>query len=99
MFADLGNVLRQIEPLDAEWIRRAETRQASLTKPPGSLGRLEEVANRLVAIQGSLTPKVDRARIVVFAAHLCPRVLKAKKCVRFVCDFVCSFGSSPADLS
>ena len=68
MFADLGNVIRQIEPLDEEWIRRAETRQASLTKPPGSLGRLEEVANRLVAIQGSLTPKVDRARIVVFAA-------------------------------
>jgi nicotinate-nucleotide--dimethylbenzimidazole phosphoribosyltransferase len=68
MFADLGNVLRQIEPIDANWIRRAETHQASLTKPPGSLGRLEEVANRVVAIQRSLTPTVARARIVVFAA-------------------------------
>ena len=68
MFADLGTVLRHIEPLDAEWARRAETRQALLTKPPGSLGRLEEAANRVVTIQRSLTPKVERARIVVFAA-------------------------------
>jgi nicotinate-nucleotide--dimethylbenzimidazole phosphoribosyltransferase len=68
MFADLENVLQQIEPLDAEWVRRAEAHQASLTKPPGSLGRLEELANRVVAIQRSLTPKVERARVVVFAA-------------------------------
>lgn len=68
MLADLGNVLRQIEPLDADWMRRAETHQASLTKPPGSLGRLEDVANRVVTIQRSLKPKVEHARIVVFAA-------------------------------
>ena len=68
MFADLEKVVQQIEPLDADWIRRAETHQASLTKPPGSLGRLEDVANRIVAIQRSLTPTVTRARIVVFAA-------------------------------
>jgi nicotinate-nucleotide--dimethylbenzimidazole phosphoribosyltransferase len=68
VFADLGNLLRQIEPLDVDWMRRAETHQASLTKPPGSLGRLEELANRVVTIQRSLTPKVERARIVVFAA-------------------------------
>jgi nicotinate-nucleotide--dimethylbenzimidazole phosphoribosyltransferase len=60
-------VLPQIEPLESEWIARAEARQASLTKPPGSLGRLEDLANRVVAIQRSLTPRVDRARIVVFA--------------------------------
>jgi nicotinate-nucleotide--dimethylbenzimidazole phosphoribosyltransferase len=68
VLADLENVLRHIEPLDAEWARRAETRQAALTKPPGSLGRLEELANRVVTIQRSLTPRVERARIVVFAA-------------------------------
>lgn len=65
--ADLGSVLGQIEPLDPEWIRRAQERQATLTKPPGSLGRLEDLANRVVAIQRSLAPRVDRARIVVFA--------------------------------
>jgi nicotinate-nucleotide--dimethylbenzimidazole phosphoribosyltransferase len=68
MFGDLAPVLRQIEPLDADWIQRAETRQASLTKPPGSLGRLEDIASRIVAIQRSLTPTVERARILVFAA-------------------------------
>src|SRR5260370_23937393 len=68
VFADLGNVLRHIEPLDVEWARRAETRQALLTKPPGSLGRLEEAANRVVTMQRSLTPRVEGARIVVFAA-------------------------------
>src|SRR5579864_6879010 len=68
VFADIANVLRQIEPLDADWIQRAERHQALLTKPPGSLGRLEDVANRSVAIQRSLTPSVERARVVVFAA-------------------------------
>lgn len=68
MGADVTSLLRQIEPIDPEWLRRAEAQQALLTKPPGSLGRLEELANRVVAIQRSLTPKVDRARIIVCAA-------------------------------
>ena len=46
----------------------AERHQNDLTKPPGSLGRLETIANRCAAIFGSLTPPVDSARIVVFAA-------------------------------
>lgn len=68
MLAEFGAVLRHIEPIDPDWIQRAELHQASLTKPPGSLGRLEELANRVVAIQQSLTPTVERACIVVFAA-------------------------------
>ncbi|PYR35204.1 MAG: nicotinate-nucleotide--dimethylbenzimidazole phosphoribosyltransferase [Acidobacteria bacterium] len=68
MLADVETVLRHIQPIDPEWICRAELRQASLTKPPGSLGRLEEVANRVVAIQRSLTPTVEHACIVIFAA-------------------------------
>jgi nicotinate-nucleotide--dimethylbenzimidazole phosphoribosyltransferase len=39
-----------------------------LTKPPGSLGRLEEIANRMAAIQATLAPVVARSRIVLFAA-------------------------------
>jgi nicotinate-nucleotide--dimethylbenzimidazole phosphoribosyltransferase len=60
--------LPSIDPVEREWIARAEAHQLTLTKPPGSLGRLEEVANRIAAIQRSLTPKVDRARIIIFAA-------------------------------
>ena len=64
----LAEVLDRIQPVDPAWLERARTRQLELTKPPGSLGRLEEIANRIAAIQGTLTPNVDRARIVLFAA-------------------------------
>ncbi len=46
----------------------AAQRQARLTKPPGALGRLEEVAIRLAALQGTAYPAVDRVHITVFAA-------------------------------
>jgi nicotinate-nucleotide--dimethylbenzimidazole phosphoribosyltransferase len=57
-----------IQPVDSAWIEKARVRQLELTKPPRSLGRLEEIANRLAAIQGTLTPSLERARIVLFAA-------------------------------
>jgi nicotinate-nucleotide--dimethylbenzimidazole phosphoribosyltransferase len=47
---------------------QALARQASLTKPPGSLGRLEEAAVRLASLQGREAPLLDNIRIVVFAA-------------------------------
>jgi nicotinate-nucleotide--dimethylbenzimidazole phosphoribosyltransferase len=46
---------------------QAEQRQQQLTKPPGSLGRLEEFAIKLAAQQGKLFPKADSVRVVVFA--------------------------------
>src|SRR5207247_10064863 len=39
-----------------------------LTKPPASLGRLEEIANRLAAIQQTLSISVERPRIILVAA-------------------------------
>ncbi|CFX14646.1 Nicotinate-nucleotide--dimethylbenzimidazole phosphoribosyltransferase [Candidatus Filomicrobium marinum] len=45
----------------------AENRQNSLTKPPGSLGILERLAVRLAALQETERPKVDDARIILFA--------------------------------
>jgi nicotinate-nucleotide--dimethylbenzimidazole phosphoribosyltransferase len=60
--------IRNIRPVNMDWITRARQRQRSLTKPPGSLGRLEEVAERLCAIQERIEPLVARRRIVVFAA-------------------------------
>jgi nicotinate-nucleotide--dimethylbenzimidazole phosphoribosyltransferase len=60
--------IRNIRPVSADWITRARQRQRSLTKPPGSLGRLEEIAERMCAIQERIEPHVARRRIVVFAA-------------------------------
>lgn len=47
--------------------RNAEARQAMLTKPPGALGRLEEIAICLAALQGTATPSVEHVQITVFA--------------------------------
>src|SRR6266536_6076153 len=63
----ITQVCRQIEPVDQAWLSAARERQLTLTKPPGSLGRLEDIANRLAAIQRTVTPCVTDKRIYVVA--------------------------------
>ena len=46
----------------------AFARQGQLTKPPGALGQLEDIAVRLAAMQGTERPAVDKAAIVIYAA-------------------------------
>lgn len=59
----------QAPPLpDQKRIRQGWGRQASLTKPPGSLGRLEEIAITLCGQQNTDRPAVERVQIVIFAA-------------------------------
>lgn len=53
---------------NAEMGRIAQQRQEQLTKPPGSLGRLEEIAIRLTALQNTQRPSADHAHIAIFAA-------------------------------
>ena len=57
-----------IPPIDAAAACAAAERQRILTKPPGSLGRLEDVACRLAGIQGTALPTVRNRWIVVAAA-------------------------------
>lgn len=57
-----------IPALDADMLAAARNRQQQLTKPPGSLGRLEEVGVTLAAMQRTQRPSLERVRIVVFAA-------------------------------
>ena len=47
----------------------AARRQDSLTKPPGSLGRLEEIALFMAAWQGTERPRAERAQALVFAGN------------------------------
>ncbi|MDG4551816.1 MAG: nicotinate-nucleotide--dimethylbenzimidazole phosphoribosyltransferase [Candidatus Contendobacter sp.] len=56
-----------IATLDATVLAAARDRQAQLTKPPGSLGRLEELGVTLAAMQGVQRPRVDKVWITVFA--------------------------------
>jgi len=64
----LEKTIQEIRPIDPQWIESASKRQLELTKPPGSLGRLEDVANRYAAIRESFQLTVSRSRIVLFAA-------------------------------
>ncbi|MCY4623636.1 MAG: nicotinate-nucleotide--dimethylbenzimidazole phosphoribosyltransferase [Chloroflexi bacterium] len=65
---DLRDVLEGIRPVDVTAIRAAEARQAALTKPPGSLGRLEELSVQLAGIQGTDRPVIRGKAIIVAAA-------------------------------
>ena len=57
-----------VEPPDETVLREAEARHAVLTKPVGSLGRLEELGNWIAACQGVVPPMpFVRPRVVVFA--------------------------------
>lgn len=47
----------------------ARARQAVLTKPPGSLGRLEELAEFMAAWRGTARPEIGRAQALVFAGN------------------------------
>lgn len=47
----------------------ARARQDQLTKPPGSLGRLEDLAVFLAGWQGRARPRIDRAQALVFAGN------------------------------
>ncbi len=64
----LEKTVREIRPIDRRWVDAAIQRQLELTKPPGSLGRLEEIANRCAAIRESFELTASRPRIVLFAA-------------------------------
>jgi len=59
--------LRMIQPVSPAWIEKAYQRLDSLTKPRRSLGYLEELAARLVAILQQAQPKIEGKRVFVFA--------------------------------
>jgi nicotinate-nucleotide--dimethylbenzimidazole phosphoribosyltransferase len=59
----------QLEAPDAAAAAAAQARQARLTKPPGSLGRLETLAIWLAAWQGREPPALERVGALVFAGN------------------------------
>lgn len=62
------NGFTPISPPDPGAEAAARARQDTLTKPPGALGRLEDLSAWVAACQGQCPPRqFERARVVVFA--------------------------------
>jgi nicotinate-nucleotide--dimethylbenzimidazole phosphoribosyltransferase len=71
-FASLDDIrafCRDLPRGDRRFGEIAAIRQQRLTKPPGSLGRLEELAIWLAAWQGREMPRLERVTIAVFAGN------------------------------
>ena len=60
--------IREIEPLDEAAMSAARQRQDNLTKPQGSLGRLEELSIKVAGIRGQAIPRLEHKAIVTMAA-------------------------------
>src|SRR3972149_3569760 len=67
MEEELKKRLSCIEPIKQSFWALAQARLDRLTKPLGSLGQLEEIAGRYVAIVENLSQRVDKKIIYTFA--------------------------------
>lgn len=63
----LQSTIAKISPLDPKYFELAQAHLDTQTKPQGSLGTLEKIACRLVALSKGQAPKVDPARIYTCA--------------------------------
>lgn len=59
--------IASVTPLDKGAMEAARTRQQELTKPAGSLGRLEDIAIQIAGITGQPLPKIERKAVIVMA--------------------------------
>lgn len=64
---ELNSILSTITNTNGKFAEEAQTRLDSLTKPQGSLGRLEEFAKQLVAITEKEMPELDKKVVFTFA--------------------------------
>ena len=65
---ELNKIIASIEPLDEAAMAKARERQAQLAKPPGSLGRLEDLSIQMAGITSSVHNKIEKKHLLVFAA-------------------------------
>ena len=68
-FDDIRHLVARMPPMDEAAVEAIRGRDLDLTKPPGSLGRLEEIVAWLGATQGKAKPTVDRPLVAVFAGN------------------------------
>lgn len=68
MQKELDALVREVLPLDRGTMTAVEEYQARLAKPPGSLGRLEEISIQLAGITGRVHNALNKKQLLVFAA-------------------------------
>ncbi len=70
--ASIDDILKRLQTAPAASeaaISKTMAREATLTKPPGALGRLEEISVWLAGWQDRAPPKIEHASVVVFAGN------------------------------
>ena len=65
---ELTKLISSVSALDRAAMSEAQKRQAELAKPPGSLGRLEELSIQLAGISGRVYNRIEKKHLLVFAA-------------------------------
>lgn len=60
--------IQMVPQLDEAAMAAARERQAQLAKPPGSLGRLEDLSIQLAGITGKVHNRIEKKQLLVFAA-------------------------------
>lgn len=63
----IKKIIAKIKPLDKKAMQTAKKRLDNLTKPLGSLGKLEEIAERISGIRGKIAPVIRQKTIFVLA--------------------------------
>ena len=63
----IEEIIQKITPVNFKLMERAQEKLDNLTKPQGSLGKLEDFARRIVGISGTLSPTIERKVIFVMA--------------------------------
>ena len=64
----LNRIIGMVKPLDDAAMEAARRRQADLAKPPGSLGRLEDLSVQMAGITGKIHNVIEKKHLLVFAA-------------------------------
>lgn len=68
-FEDIRELIRSLPSPVTEAVDAVRARDATLTKPAGSLGRLEELVEWLAAWQGKAPPAITRPLVAIFAGN------------------------------
>ena len=68
-FDDIRKLMQDLPAADLAAAAQCKARDAQLTKPPGSLGKLESMAEWVAAWQGNYPPKIARPVVAVFAGN------------------------------